>query len=179
MHRVARGLTLVEILVVIAIIAMLLGLLLPAVAVVRGRARSRQCLENLRQMSLGFRLHAESNGARFLAESQQPWYVTIAPFLEMNEAVLQCPADMTRDTVSYQWRDNATAIPVAMLARKRIDLVANSNLVLLFDQSAGWHDAGMINVATIGGAAMSLDEQEYQDNLLYAVNTGTFFFMPR
>ena len=179
MRRRARGLTLVEILVVIAIIAVLLGLLLPAVAVVRSRARNTQCLNNLRQLSLGFRLHAESNNGHFLSESQQPWYITIAPFLEMNEAVLQCPADPTRDTLSYQWRDNVVAVPEAKLGRKRIDIVANSNVVLVFDQAVGWHDAERVNVATVGGAAMSLGEEEYRDNLLYRVDTGTFFFLPK
>jgi prepilin-type N-terminal cleavage/methylation domain-containing protein/prepilin-type processing-associated H-X9-DG protein len=48
------GFTLIELLVVIAIIAVLIGLLLPAVQAAREAARRASCMNNLKQLGLGF-----------------------------------------------------------------------------------------------------------------------------
>ena len=50
--RSTAGFTLVEMLVVIGVLALLLGLLLPAIAGVRADAKSTACLNNLRQLHL-------------------------------------------------------------------------------------------------------------------------------
>jgi prepilin-type N-terminal cleavage/methylation domain-containing protein/prepilin-type processing-associated H-X9-DG protein len=58
----AEGFTLVEMLVVIAVIAILAALLLPALSRAKASARKSACISNLRQVGLGIHLYAGDNG---------------------------------------------------------------------------------------------------------------------
>jgi prepilin-type N-terminal cleavage/methylation domain-containing protein/prepilin-type processing-associated H-X9-DG protein len=58
----ARGFSLVELLVVIAVTAILVALLLPAVQAAREAARRLQCQNNLRQLGIGFHDFEGANG---------------------------------------------------------------------------------------------------------------------
>jgi prepilin-type N-terminal cleavage/methylation domain-containing protein/prepilin-type processing-associated H-X9-DG protein len=56
-----RGFTLVELLVVIAVIAILAALLLPALSSARRKAQAMECLNNLREISQGAFLYCQDN----------------------------------------------------------------------------------------------------------------------
>lgn len=125
--RCRRGLTLLEALVVVGIIAILMALIIPAVQTARESARRVQCQNNLRQIGVAVHnfesqhRHLPSNGwgFRWVADPsrgvgpQQPggWIYQIAAFAEM---VL--PTDAGVDPIQgHRIRTEISRTPFAML----------------------------------------------------------------
>jgi prepilin-type N-terminal cleavage/methylation domain-containing protein len=90
-----RGFTLVEFLVVIAIVAVLIGLLLPAVQRVREAAGRIESINNLRQIGLATHNYATSRQGRLpimadLPSWKSPIFVSLLPFLEQRQLYAWC-----------------------------------------------------------------------------------------
>ena len=104
-HR-TRAFTLVELLVVIGIIAVLVGILMPALIGARKSAQGTQCQSNLRQIGMAMRLYLDGNKGKFPAfhpnggiwrdpgsgnmllesDGRAYWGVVYLPFLLKNNA---------------------------------------------------------------------------------------------
>ena len=78
-RRTESGFTLIELLVVIAIIAILAGLLLPTLTLAKQKAYSTSCMNNGRQVMVGWRMYADENNDT-LAPNDYPYLTAYYPY---------------------------------------------------------------------------------------------------
>lgn len=100
MGRRRPAFTLVELLVVVSIIALLLGILVPALSKARGAAEAIQCLAHTRTIALVMQMYADDDPRHFYPAARMPmtdtglptWMDLTRSYVEQLD-VYRCPTD--------------------------------------------------------------------------------------
>ncbi len=113
MKRRLHSFTLIELLIVVAIIGILMALLLPALGRVRARARAVKCVNNLHQLHVAYSAIANGEGGDESFQRHERmigWPVMWLHALKGDRTAFVCPEDKT---------------PAASVAEAMVDLYAN------------------------------------------------------
>jgi len=150
--RTDRGFTLVELLVVMAILGVLIGLLLPAVQASRESARRTNCASNFRQIGLAMTQYCDQWGGNFprtthdTDDLKKCWIYTLAPYVENVDRIRICPSDLKGDErldarmTSYVMNSYVTdsELSEAVLDRDKLDCLSCTMVALELTDREYW-----------------------------------------
>ena len=146
-----RGFTLVELLVVLAIIAALAGIGIPMTRAVIGRSREASCLNNLRSLGVGLQGYLQDHnnimpelkaGRSSKTEDLPVLDTVLLPYFETTDA-FRCPADskeFEKSGCSYLWNSTQSGLPFSQLSFFGIK-DRNDRIPLIVDKDS-WHPNG-------------------------------------
>ena len=112
-----KAFTLIELIVVIAIIGVIVGLLLPAIQSARAASRRATCQSQLKQIGIALDLYMNRSGRRAtyphaasmpsVTPAKPSMVAVLAPYCEDSKQVYQCPDDFKyfdKEGLSYEYR---------------------------------------------------------------------------
>lgn len=165
---IARGFTLVELLVVVAVIGILVALLLPVLGAAREFARSTECQGNLKQIGLALAKAVATVPPERLKADSLPQLLT--PTLGDNPRIFLCPNAVGEPTSfgfnsrSFRMQTSDGGKIVSLDYRKLVvDVVGQPTADNWAQQSAPRH-RGSCNVLTFGGAVSTMAPEAIDPN---------------
>ena len=127
--------TLIELLVVISIVAVLAGMLLPAISSVRDSARTAVCASNLRQLGLAQLTYAADNDDLVTPPFTNPGWGGWDPFLYSyfeSPGLMSCPANTSARAFTASYPGYADVAAKRSFAMPLTDHAGAQNQVLYF-----------------------------------------------
>ncbi len=130
-----RHFTLIELLIVIAIIAILAGMLLPALNMVRRKANGIQCLGNQKQVGMWIFAYGSDNNSVFRSgdAAADRWASVLQAYFDLNTKLVdrefRCPLKLGSPSWNYGWHTYAATYRASTHARTcylRLDLVVHT-----------------------------------------------------
>lgn len=119
-HLPSKGFTLIEILVVIAIISILSAILFPVFARTRENARKTSCLSNLKQLGMGVQMYSQDYDEKIPAaylywvtgntNYLNSWMQLVMPYVK-NAQVCECPSYSAASIYSENGPNKQIRIP--------------------------------------------------------------------
>lgn len=144
--RNGRNFTLVELLIVIAIIAILAAMLLPALNKARESATNIQCVNQMKQIGLSFSMYLHGSDERFPivfdSSNNDNWAKTLVNAKQLDPKMVVCPSvinseydKIRKNETFYNWQLIPCGMNWSLQGGVRVSNVKNSSKKVLIVES--------------------------------------------